>query len=166
MTMTSRTGPAPWYEIQVEARGDLPGGVGARARAKVSALLDGVRRPVLFARIRLLHVNNPATERPYVAQVNVDLSGRLVRAHLAARTADEAVDPHPRAAAFSGAPMTVDPLPAPVMDLPAARRRLEALGERFLFFADASTGRGKVLYHRYDGHYGLITPAGPPPRRA
>ncbi|WP_157536105.1 hypothetical protein [Kitasatospora mediocidica] len=25
--------------------------------------------------------------------------------------------------------------------------------------ADAATGRGNVLYHRYDGHYGLITPA-------
>jgi hypothetical protein len=27
-----------------------------------------------------------------------------------------------------------------------------------VFFADETTGRGNVLYHRYDGHYGLITP--------
>ncbi|WP_340687998.1 hypothetical protein [Amycolatopsis coloradensis] len=27
-----------------------------------------------------------------------------------------------------------------------------------LFFVDADRGRGSVLYHRYDGHYGLITP--------
>jgi hypothetical protein len=25
-----------------------------------------------------------------------------------------------------------------------------------LFYIDAATGRGGLLYHRYDGHYGLI----------
>ena len=34
------------------------------------------------------------------------------------------------------------------------------LGFPFLFFIDAAPGRASVLYHRYDGHYGLITPAG------
>ncbi len=28
-----------------------------------------------------------------------------------------------------------------------------------MLFADDTTRRGNVLYHRYDGHYGLITPA-------
>lgn len=32
-------------------------------------------------------------------------------------------------------------------------------GRRWLFFENASTRRGNVIYHRYDGHYGLITPA-------
>lgn len=279
--MTTGTGVDTLFEIQVETRGELPRGVAERARTKVFALLDGVRRPVLFARIRLMHVNNPASERPYLAQVNADLSGRMVRAHLAAASADEAVDlvcdrvkaqlarlsdlsarncgrsatprdhgevsehewrhgsvptqrpdwfprpveerevvrhksfalpretpdeaafemdlmdydfhlftdletgedclvhrsaasgasggqgfrlaqvsPHPEVGAMSVAPMTVSSQPAPVMDLPSARRRLEALGDRFVFFADDRTGRGNVLYHRYDGHYGLITPAG------
>ena len=27
------------------------------------------------------------------------------------------------------------------------------------FFLDAESGRGNVLYRRYDGHSGLITPA-------
>jgi hypothetical protein len=27
-------------------------------------------------------------------------------------------------------------------------------------FIDAVEGRASVLYHRYDGHYGLITPSG------
>jgi Sigma 54 modulation/S30EA ribosomal protein C terminus len=36
---------------------------------------------------------------------------------------------------------------------------LEASGQPFLFFVDAETGRGNVLYHRYDGHYGLIVPS-------
>ena len=31
--------------------------------------------------------------------------------------------------------------------------------EAFVFFAEPGSGRGQVLYRRYDGHYGLITPA-------
>lgn len=29
----------------------------------------------------------------------------------------------------------------------------------FVFFVDPDSGRGSVVYHRYDGNYGLITPA-------
>jgi len=29
----------------------------------------------------------------------------------------------------------------------------------FLFFIDSLSSRGAVIYKRYDGHYGLITPA-------
>jgi hypothetical protein len=36
---------------------------------------------------------------------------------------------------------------------------LDANGEPFVFFANAATGRGNVVYRRYDGHYGLLTPA-------
>ena len=35
---------------------------------------------------------------------------------------------------------------------------LELGGLPFLFFIDPDEGRGRVLYHRYDGHYGLIVP--------
>jgi hypothetical protein len=31
--------------------------------------------------------------------------------------------------------------------------------EPFVFFLDEQTGDGSVVYRRYDGHYGLITPA-------
>jgi hypothetical protein len=34
------------------------------------------------------------------------------------------------------------------------------MGQPFTFFVDAGTGRGRLIYHRYDGHYGLITPPG------
>lgn len=54
---------------------------------------------------------------------------------------------------------SADAPPAPVLSLAEARLRLEASGEAFLFFADQETGRGNVLYRRFDGHYGLITPA-------
>jgi len=39
------------------------------------------------------------------------------------------------------------------------RAWLEAADQPFLFFADSQTGRGNLMYHRYDGHYGLIGPA-------
>jgi ribosome-associated translation inhibitor RaiA len=45
------------------------------------------------------------------------------------------------------------------LDLAGAISMMDALNHRFLYFTDASTGRGAVLYLRYDGHYGLIQPA-------
>jgi ribosome-associated translation inhibitor RaiA len=38
-----------------------------------------------------------------------------------------------------------------------ARTHLDAEGAPFVFYLDSETGEGRVLYHRYDGHYGLIT---------
>lgn len=40
-----------------------------------------------------------------------------------------------------------------------AIERMDLTGDPFVFFRDRDTGRGKVLYRRYDGHYGLIEPA-------
>jgi len=56
-------------------------------------------------------------------------------------------------------PITLDPVPPPRLNLDEARERLELGGLTFVFFVDRDTDRGAVLYHRYDGHYGLITPA-------
>jgi hypothetical protein len=56
--------------------------------------------------------------------------------------------------------ITISGKPAPRLALSEAAARLEAAGQPFLFFLNAQTGRGNVLYHRYDGHYGLIAPAG------
>jgi ribosome-associated translation inhibitor RaiA len=36
----------------------------------------------------------------------------------------------------------------------------------FVFFVDAVTGRGTVMYRRYDGHYGIIEPADSEDERA
>ncbi|HLI31263.1 MAG TPA: ribosome-associated translation inhibitor RaiA [Solirubrobacteraceae bacterium] len=36
---------------------------------------------------------------------------------------------------------------------------MNALSHRFLFFINAESGRGNVIYMRYDGDYGLIEPA-------
>ena len=49
--------------------------------------------------------------------------------------------------------------PAPVLDETEARERLELSGEPFVFYRDRDSGRGRVLYLRYDGHYGIIEAA-------
>ena len=44
--------------------------------------------------------------------------------------------------------------------LETAISEMSMLSHRFMFFINAQTGRGNVIYMRYDGHYGLIEPAG------
>lgn len=56
--------------------------------------------------------------------------------------------------------LTFSSQPAPCITVEQATERLGLLGLPFLFFIDAAQGRAAVLYHRYDGHYGLISPAG------
>ncbi|HEU4515059.1 MAG TPA: HPF/RaiA family ribosome-associated protein [Nocardioidaceae bacterium] len=48
---------------------------------------------------------------------------------------------------------------APTLAEAEAITRLELSGEPFVFYLDPEDGRGRVLYMRYDGHYGLITAA-------
>ena len=55
--------------------------------------------------------------------------------------------------------LAVSERPAPVLGLDEAIERISASGERFVFFENAASGRGNVIYRRYDGHYGLIAPA-------
>ncbi|MFD4660647.1 HPF/RaiA family ribosome-associated protein [Kitasatospora sp. NPDC058444] len=47
----------------------------------------------------------------------------------------------------------------PELSVAGAAARLDLGGLPFVFFTNSETGRGNVLYHRYDGHYGVITPA-------
>jgi ribosome-associated translation inhibitor RaiA len=55
--------------------------------------------------------------------------------------------------------LTFDPRPAQTLTDAEAVNRLDVSGAAFIFFRHADTGRGTVLYRRYDGHYGLIEPA-------
>jgi ribosome-associated translation inhibitor RaiA len=48
--------------------------------------------------------------------------------------------------------------PGPIK-LDDARADMDELNDRFLFFVDIEDGRGKVLYLRHDGDYGLVEPA-------
>jgi len=72
-----------------------------------------------------------------------------------ARSSGTQQDRQPKGQAPSG-----DPEPAPDLTVDQARARLEADGEDWVFFRDSATHRGAVLYKRFDGHYGLIAPAG------
>jgi ribosome-associated translation inhibitor RaiA len=44
------------------------------------------------------------------------------------------------------------------LSLDTARAEMDMLDHRFLYFIDAADGRGKVLYLRHDGDYGLVEP--------
>jgi len=68
--------------------------------------------------------------------------------------------PRPRRPLPSAIRQTMQP--APRLTVSDAIARLEALGYEFLFFVDTGTSRGSLIYHRYDGHYGLIVPADMP----
>ena len=44
------------------------------------------------------------------------------------------------------------------LTLETPRTEMDELNHRFLYFIDAADGRGKVLYLRHDGDYGLVEP--------
>jgi ribosome-associated translation inhibitor RaiA len=256
------------FEVEVTTHGQLPG-ADDYARTKIGELGRLTHEPVLHAHVRLSEHGDPAVARRVVAQANLDVDGRLVRAQVEGVTAREAVDrlearlrhrlertaehwesrrgatprggpqewrhqsepthrpnyfPRPESerrimrhksysvptctvdeAAFEmelldydfhlftekgtgqdsvlyrggpaeyrlaqvdpqsaddlapfQLPLTVSPAPAPRLTVEQAIERIGLLGLPFLFFVDTARGRGCVLYHRYDGHYGLITPA-------
>ncbi|UXA14693.1 HPF/RaiA family ribosome-associated protein [Mycobacterium sp. SMC-8] len=58
--------------------------------------------------------------------------------------------------------VTISPHPLPCLREQDALERLALLDLPFLFFVDAAQGRASVLYRRFDGDYGLLTPAGAP----
>jgi hypothetical protein len=55
-------------------------------------------------------------------------------------------------------PLIVNPHPTPTLSETAAVCRLRSHEMPFLFFTDATTRRGRLLYPRYDGDLTLITP--------
>ncbi len=62
-----------------------------------------------------------------------------------------------QAVAPAEAPATVShEVAPPTLSDAEARDRIEADSEPFVFYLDSTAGTGRVLYHRYDGHYGLI----------
>jgi ribosome-associated translation inhibitor RaiA len=256
MTYSIQRNAADAGDVEVVVQGDMTAGAAAAARRGIAALARYTHEPITHARVRLIRVADPAVTCPVLAQANVHLNGRLVRAQVAARTTREAIDllqarlrqrllretrqwearrsqrprtrpeyvPRPEqerelrrrktygptyatpeeaildmelldydfylftdsgtsqdavvyragptgyrlaelappAASWPppAVPLTVSEQPAARLELPQAIERLNLSGASFLFFADATTGRGHVLYRRYDGHYGLLAPAG------
>jgi ribosome-associated translation inhibitor RaiA len=258
-------------EVVVQARGEVSAAARTYAHDKVEHLLPLVSGPVLFARVELVEHADPARERPAFAKAELDVNGRLVRAHVATGTMFEAVDllearlrdrlerfaHHEEAKHLrfrSGdehewrhgdwAASRPSYFPRPVDERELVRHKTFAVGEMtpdeavldlelldhdfylfknletgednlvarsagsgyellepsvtcslvetaatirhsatrpptmsteqaielldlgdlpFVFFVAPDDGRGRVLYHRYDGHYGLIVPAGESP---
>ena len=71
----------------------------------------------------------------------------------------QVIPPSPEQLAPFELPLTISAQPTPCITVEQATECLGLLGLPFLFFIDAAQGRASVLYHCYDGHYGLITPA-------
>jgi sigma 54 modulation/S30EA-like ribosomal protein len=67
------------------------------------------------------------------------------RGSILADEADEIVAPEP--SRYS------EPIP-----LDVARSEMDVVEHRFVYFIDAADGRGKVIYLRHDGDYGLVEP--------
>jgi ribosome-associated translation inhibitor RaiA len=266
--MRHRTDLPMAINIDVTTHGQPPE-IDDYVREKIGGLGRFTHEPVLNARVRLSRHSDPAVARPVVAQANLDVNGRPVRAQVEGETAREAVDrlearlrrrlervaenweakrgrspevgphewrhqsepthrpsyfprppeqrriirrksftlgthtvdeaaqemelldydfhlftekgtnqasllyrteptgyrlaqvkPSPAELAPYELPLTISPQPAPRLTVERAKERLSLLGLPFLFFVDVDQGRAGVLYHRYDGHYGLISPAG------
>lgn len=262
-----RTSQVQSLQVQTHAQGAVPEEAMDLAVLRVRSVLRLAPEPVLFARVKLTMAADPAVELPAVAQANIDLNGRPIRAQatamtmrdgierlcdklriqleraardwskirgslpadepgewrhrrvpaqrlpyragpaeergvvrrksygLSRMTPDEAVAdmeqldydfhlfterstsqdsvvyrtddgyrlaqarPKPDRLGPLDAEFTVSEVPAPKLELVQAQARLEAFVQPFLFFVNARTGRGNVIYHRYDGDYGLIMPA-------
>lgn len=92
------------------------------------------------------------TEVSTGADAVIDRSGNCYRLVLAARRVPNSPSPVPGS-------VRVSDRPAPTLTAADAITRLESLGDQFTFYFDADCRRGNVVYHRYDGHYGLLTPS-------
>lgn len=258
----------PEETVAVITQGDVSDHDIQYALRHIGALVEKVKEPVLFARVKLTLAPDPARPRPAIAQALLDINGNLIRAHVAAETIPSSIqllqdrlsdkldhrakrrrdlrkrpgvsEPgewrhgdlptarpdyydrpgeerrlvrrksfeieeltpdeaaldmeqldhdfylfrdldsgedavierqpdgsyrltrlHPATADLgpTSEAVVVSDYPPPELAVDEAIERLEAIGQRFLFFADTTTGRGNVVYHRYDGHYGMITPA-------
>ncbi len=77
---------------EVVVRGDVSDRHVETAIAKIRAACERPPRPILFTRLLLEMAPDPALERPAVAKATVNVSGRLVRAHVARPTMEEAID--------------------------------------------------------------------------
>lgn len=143
---------------------------------------EGWRRGTLPT-VRESHFPRPAEEReilrrktfatapttPDEAAYEMDLLGHDFYLFTDSRTGHDAVVYHAPDGHFAiggaavpegeSGPLVQSAGAAPTLTETEARTRLEVGGEPFVFYLDPTDGRGRVLYIRYDGHYGLITAA-------
>ncbi|WP_217915606.1 sigma 54 modulation/S30EA ribosomal C-terminal domain-containing protein [Miltoncostaea marina] len=87
-----RTRTTGLLEPSIRLRGDAADGHRERAMAKLRAACMSAPRPVILGRLELATEPDPAVERPAIAKATIDVDGQLVRAHVACRTMDQAID--------------------------------------------------------------------------
>jgi ribosomal subunit interface protein len=78
--------------IEVTTRGEVSEHARAQAREKVRGLERYVKEPILGARIVLITQRNPRIPEPARAEAEIDLRGRVIRAHADGPTVEAAVD--------------------------------------------------------------------------
>lgn len=79
-------------QVEVTARGQISAPARSDAATQVAAVLRQASEPVRHARVTLTRLSGPALARPVVAEANLDLNGRFVRAQVAAADPREAID--------------------------------------------------------------------------
>jgi hypothetical protein len=78
--------------VHMETRGSVPEGAVELARDRVAALLRLAKEPVMSARVKLTVRTEPGLPRLAVAQANLDVDGRPLRAQATAETMWRAVN--------------------------------------------------------------------------
>ncbi len=78
--------------VHVTARGQVSQRARHAAQEKLAKLARLAPHPVLSSRATLVREADPALERPAIAKATMDVSGRIVRAHVAAPEMSEAID--------------------------------------------------------------------------
>ena len=138
-----------------------PRGQGRKSPSPRSAPASGHPLPSGAKRWRAFRQHLPRLDRSSRWQAHAR-AGQLGIA--IARTADgwRLALAHPRTGRLGpvDSSITVSDMSAPRLPVAEAAARLETAGQPFLFFVNAGTGRGNLIYHRYDDHYGLIAPTG------
>lgn len=89
--MSNEVEIAPVVDLDITIRGVFPGAV-EYARNKIGGLGRFTRHPITHARLRLTRGHRDVAESAVIAQVNMDVRGRPVRAQVEAATAREAID--------------------------------------------------------------------------
>lgn len=167
MAESIRTGALA--EVLVRTSGDVAASDRRYAVEKVGRARELVRGPTLGMRVDLVAHADPARERPAFAKAEVDLylfhneetgeDNVVFRSELGGY---ELLEPAATCSlADPSVPIRHSAVRPPTVPLPEAVDLLELASVPFVFFLDPVDGLGRVLYHRYDGHLGLITPASP-----
>lgn len=84
--------PVALAEVAVVTRGRVPARARTYAAEKVAHATAYAGEPVLHARVTLTHYDDPARERPFLAEATLDVNGIVVRTQVAAASPFEAVD--------------------------------------------------------------------------